>query len=242
MNVLNFAAFLNILHYLHRLSFLGVMRLLCLPVSGGRAAQGDMERELTKLAADNACTARKGAKTRRFKLARGLATIQMREGRKLAPSELITACGEWFERSRPFLEPKETFEEHLAALIAQVSKVRVPTGEGALAVARAKVAKLSVSDLPAIPDCPAAPETWKRLAAIHRELSVANGGNTHFLSYRDAAQAIGVSPQQAHDITFTLEAFGVFKIVDKGQAGPNGGKAAEFLYLLPEAEGRLLDL
>ena len=209
------------------------------PAFERQAIESDIEQELKKLAACNACTARKGAKTRRFRLARELATIQMREGRKLAPSEVMTACREWFELSRRFLEPKATFEEHLAALIAEMGKALVPTGEGALARARAKVAKLSVSDLPAIPDWPVAPETWRRLAAIHRELSAANGGNTHFLSYRNAARAIGVSPQQAHDITLTLEAFGVIKIVDKGQAGPGSQKAAEFLYLLGWQDGPL---
>ena len=212
------------------------------PASEGQAVEGDIEEELKRLAGCNACTARKGAKTRRFKLARELATIQMREGRKLAPSEVITACGEWFKLSRPFLEPKETFEEHLTALIAEVGKALVPTGEGALERAIAKVSNLSLSDLPAIPDWPVAPEKWRRLAAIHRELSAANGGNTHFLSYRDAAQAIGVSPQHAHNITLTLEGFGVIKIVDKGQAGTNRRKAAEFLYLLSisEEEGLIL--
>jgi len=198
--------------------------------------EGDLEQELKKLAARNACTARKGAKARRFKLARELATIQMREGRKLAPSEVVTAFREWFELSRPFLEPKATFEEHLATLIAEMGKVLVPTGEGALETAIAKVLSLSLSDLPEIPDWAVAPETWRRLAAIHRELSAANGGNPHFLSYRDAAQAIGVSPKQAHDITLTIEGFGVIKIVSKGDARPNGGKAAEFRYLLPQSE------
>jgi hypothetical protein len=74
------------------------------------------------------------------------------------------------------------------------------------------------------------------LAAIHRELSAANGGNPHFLSYRDAAEAIGVRPQQAHDITGALVVFEVIEIVNKGDARPNGGKAAEFRYLLPQSE------
>ena len=41
------------------------------------------------------------------------------------------------------------------------------------------------------------------------------------------------------DITLTLEAFGVIKIVDKGQAGPGSQKAAEFLYLLGWQDGPL---
>src|SRR5215813_13338133 len=51
-------------------------------------------------------------------------------------------------------------------------------------------------------------------------------------SYRDAAKADnGLSHQLAYDITFAFELLGFIKIVDKGKAGSNGGKAAEFRYL-----------
>ena len=118
----------------------------------------------------------------------------------------------------------------------------MPIGDGVLARVAAEVSKLLVADLPEIPGFPDAPETWGRLAAIHRELSAANEGNTHFLSYRDAGEAIGVSPQQAHDITLALETLGVIKIENKGQAGPGSRRAAEFLYLLPANEDDELEL
>ena len=46
----------------------------------------------------------------------------------------------------------------------------------------------------------------------------------------------GLSHQEAHTITFALASLGVIKIVSKGDAGPNGRKAAEFHYLLPPNE------
>lgn len=112
--------------------------------------------------------------------------------------------------------------------------MRYPTGENTLSLALENVSKLSLSVLPQIPDYPDADENCRRLAALHRELSQKNGG-THFLSYRDAAKVVpGMTHQQAYDITAVLERCGVIKIEDKGRAGPNSRRAAEFRYLLPE--------
>ena len=46
----------------------------------------------------------------------------------------------------------------------------------------------------------------------------------------------GLSYQEAHTTTFAPASLGVIKIVSKGDAGPNGTKAAEFHYLLPPNE------
>jgi hypothetical protein len=57
----------------------------------------------------------------------------------------------------------------------------------------------------------------------------------YFLSYRDAAKAHkGLSRQLAYDVTLAFDRLGIIEIVDKGKAGANGGKAAEFRYLLPQ--------
>ena len=78
--------------------------------------------------------------------------------------------------------------------------------------------------------------TFGEPGALHRALSSANG-STHFLSYRDAAKAVpGMSHQEAHDITRALQRCGVIAIEDKGKAGSNSPKAAEFRYLLPLIE------
>jgi hypothetical protein len=146
--------------------------------------------------------------------------------------ELTVAFDEWYCRSLPFLDPAKTRDDYLAAFLSEWRKVRVPTGEGALAAAGEKVRKLAPDELPIIPKKPDACETWRRLAALHRELSIANGGKTHFLSYRDAGEVIGVTHQQAHDITGALYVLEVIDIVNNGEAKPHGGKAAEFRYLL----------
>ena len=83
---------------------------------------------------------------------------------------------------------------------------------------------------------PAAPESWRRLTALHRELSRLCANGKHFLSYRDAAKAYeGLSAQSAYNITLALDRLGVIKIVCKGKARSNRGKAAEFRYLLPQS-------
>ena len=75
---------------------------------------------------------------------------------------------------------------------------------------------------------PEAGESWRRLAALHCKLSrrTTNKHKTYFLSYRDAAKAVpGLTHQQAHDMTFTLERFGVIKVVSKGVASPKRRKS-----------------
>src|SRR4029434_5284795 len=55
-------------------------------------------------------------------------------------------------------------------------------------------------EVPEILVYPSAPQSWRRMAALHRELSRPSANGTHFLSYRDAAKAcVGLSHQQAHD-------------------------------------------
>src|SRR5262249_7959185 len=133
----------------------------------------------------------------------------------------------------------KTHEHHLESFFAELTKVRVATGGGdTINKALASVFKLSASELPAIPGMPDAPETWRRLAALHRKLARASiqKDKTYFWSYRDAAKASrDLSAQRAHDITAALQRLGVIKIVRVGIARPHGRKAAEFRYLLPTA-------
>ena len=81
---------------------------------------------------------------------------------------------------------------------------------------------------------PNAPESWRRLAALHRELSRLCGTPGYFLSYRDAARVLDeMSHQEAYEITGALATLGVIEFVNNGKPGLNSGKAAEFQYLLP---------
>jgi hypothetical protein len=138
----------------------------------------------------------------------------------------------------PFLDPAKTREDYEAKFLSEFPKVRVGTGEGTLATALENVAKLSCDQLPAIPEKPDAPETWRRLLALHRELSHLRAKATYFLAYRDAAKVFdGMSHQQAFDITGALFMFGVIDFVSKGKASLKSRKAAEFRNLRAKTQG-----
>ena len=200
------------------------------PVSEGQR----VELELNRLATANACTcAEDSAETKRFKLARDLRGLEGEIGRKLTPAEVRRACDEWERLSLPFLEWGD--EDHFVMLLAEVAKVRVPTGEGdTLNKALERVSKLPDSDLPVIPGYPDARKTLRKLAALHREISRLCGGKVYFLSYRNAAKVYNeLSPQSAHKLSLALERCDVIKIVHKGKPGLKTRKATEFRYLLP---------
>jgi hypothetical protein len=198
------------------------------PVSEGQA----LENELRALAVRNACTQLNTARTRRFKLLRDVKDVQKQIGRKLQAAELETAFDEWYRLSLKFLDPAKTRDCYEAKFLSEFAKVRFATGEGRLATALENVAKLSPSQLPIIPGKPNAPESWRRLLALHYELGRLRARRTYFLSYRDAARVFdGMTHQQAFDITGALFTLGVIRFVSKGKAGLNSGKAAEFRNL-----------
>jgi hypothetical protein len=174
---------------------------------------------------------------KRFKLARDVSAFEKQIGEKLGNEELVQVLTEWHRLSEPSLNPKETRNDHLTAFLAELHKVRVPTGEGTLPKALENIEKLSLPELPMIPGYPGAPEPTRRLAALHRELSRLCGGGIYFLSYRDAAKAYdGLNHQEAHTITLALARLGVIKIESKGKAGLKSREAAEFRYLLPHSD------
>jgi CHC2 zinc finger len=207
------------------------------PVSEGQGLNGEVEKELRGLATRNACThAEDVPEKKRFKLARDLAAVQKRIGRDLSLAEIKRTCDRWEGASTPFVGLWDDDDYHFTKLLAELPKVRVPTGEGdTLNKALEAVSKLSLHQLPEIPGCAVAPERWRRIAALHRELSRLGANGKYFLSYRDAYA--GLSHQQAYDITTgALVRAGVIRIDNKGRAGLNSSKAAEFRYLLPQTE------
>jgi hypothetical protein len=208
-------------------------------VSNGQSLDKQEEQMLKALAAANRCTECGTAKKRLWKLMRDLAAIEKGIGRELQISERITAFDEWYQVSQSFLDPEKTREDYLAEFLAGLGKVQVPTGEGdKLNKALKAVAKLKVAELPSIPALPNAPESWRRVAALHRELSRLCGNKAYFLTCRDTAKASpGLNHQTAYNINLTLASpqLGVIKIVSRGKAGPNSRKAAEFRYLLSES-------
>jgi hypothetical protein len=209
------------------------------PVSEGQGLDKELEKELRGLATRNACMrAEDISEKKRFKLARDLAAVQKRIGRDLTLAEIKRTCDKWEVASTPFLGWDDD-DHHFTKLLAELTKVRVPTAEGdTLNKALEAVSKLSLHQLPEIPGCAVAPERWRRIAALHRELSRLGANGKYFLSYRDAAKVYaGLSHQQAYDITTgALVRAGVIRIDNKGRAGLNSSKAAEFRYLLPQTE------
>jgi len=208
------------------------------PVSNGQGLDAEKQRLLESFGDRNACT-RTGDKAdrKRFKLARDVSAVEKGIGRQLSIDELRIPLDEWHRLSQPFLDPAKTRDDYWIAFLAELEKVRVPTGEGALAKALDDVSKLSLDELPVIPGYANAPEKCRRLMALHRELHRLSANGTYFLSYRDAAKACkGLSHQEAHTITGALVRLGVIKILSKGEAGLNGAKAAVFQYLLPDTE------
>jgi hypothetical protein len=144
---------------------------------------------------------------------------------------------EWYRLSQPFLDPGKTRDDYLAAFLAELGKVRVPTGDGdTLKKALEHVSTLSVSELPVIPDYVDAPESWRRIAALHRELSrrSTNKNKTYFLSCRDAASVFpSLSHQKAYTINLALAELGVVKIVRTGDKRL-GGKLRNFDISCPK--------
>jgi hypothetical protein len=124
-------------------------------------------------------------------------------------------------------------DDHFTMFLAELAKVRLPTGEGDTVKALENASTLSDSDLPQIPGYADARKPVRKLAALHREMSRLCDGKIYFLSYRDAAKICNeLSHQSAHTITLALVRAGVIEIVRKGKAGLNSTKAAEFRYLL----------
>jgi hypothetical protein len=200
------------------------------PVSNSQ----EFEKQLMDLASCNACIAPNTARKRRWKLLRDLHALQKRISRNVASDELMKTFEQWYRVSQPNLDRKKTRNDYLAAFLAELGKVRVPTGEGdELKKALGHVLTFSVFDLPVLPEMAHAPENWRRLAALHRELARQSANGTYFLSCRDAAKASpGLSHQTAYNINLALDQVGVIKIVRVGDARP-GGKASMFRYLLP---------
>ena len=166
------------------------------PVSNSQ----ELEKELEELAKCNACTERDTARERRWQLVRDLNAVEKRIARKLNPDEAMRTFDNWYGLSQPYLDSKKTRDEYLAKFFAELGKVRVPTGEGeALKKALEHVWTLSVFELPGLPGIAHAPESWRRLAALHRELARQSANGTYFLGCRDAAKA---SPGLIHQTAY----------------------------------------
>ena len=209
------------------------------PMSNGQEPEKDLlaEKDLKGLATRNACTAHNTARKRRWQLVRDLKAVELRWG-ALDTTEPILTFDQWYRLSMPFLDSQKTRDDYMALFLAEFGKVRVPTGEGkTITEALACVSGLSCFKLPMISNLPDAPESWRRIAALHRDLSRRSANGIYFLTCRDAAKAFpGLSHQTAYNINLALAQLGVVEIVHKGDARPTGGRASQFRYLLHKAD------
>ena len=85
---------------------------------------------------------------------------------------------------------------------------------------------------------PNAPESLRRIAALHRELSRRSRekDKRYLLGCRDAAKAHpGLSKSEAAIINNALVQLGAIRPVRPGEQVP-GGRASEYRYLLPQSE------
>jgi hypothetical protein len=195
------------------------------PVSNGQGP----EKELEALAAECACIRGKDSPSEKiFELARGVRALEKKGGWRLETSERLFVFKKWHEASKPFLDDTN---DYLAEFLAAIPKVRVPKGEGdTINKAIEKVLKLSVAELPTIVQVPGAPEAWRRIFALHCELSRVSTkkDKAYFLSSRYAAKVRpGLSHQTAAKINLALAEVGAIEIVRPGD-NRKGGKATEF--------------
>jgi hypothetical protein len=201
------------------------------PVSSSQ----ELEKELEELAEGNACTERDTARKRRWKIVCDLTAVEKGISRKLTADELMRTFDKWYKASAPYLDPEKSRDNYLAAFLAELGKVRVPTGEGeSLKKALERVSALPITDLPEIPGMPEAHESWRRVVALHRELARGSANGIYFLSCRDAAKAHHcLNKDSAWNINHALASrLGVISFMRVGDVRP-GGKASEFRYLLP---------
>jgi hypothetical protein len=160
-----------------------------------------------------------------------LVAIEKRISRKLNPDELMLTFDKWYFTWYCYLDSNKTRDDYCYRFLAELGKVRLPTGKGE--TLKTALARILASPLPEISGRPDAPKSWRGLLALHRELARQSANGTYFLSCRDAAKAhASLNKDSANQINRALDRLGAIKLVRVGSARP-GGDASEFRYLLP---------
>jgi hypothetical protein len=181
-----------------------------------------------------ACPKKGNERRSRFELAREVRAFAQCLGRQLSFGEQVTAFNGWYEKGKPNMTTD--YDNQLALFLREQASVKKPKG-GDVEFRRMvlTVAKLPVSELPVISAFEGeAPETWRRVAALHREKARQAKGGVYELSSRDTANALeGWDHQAAHALNDVLAEAGVIKKAENGAAGKQRGKATKWRYLLP---------
>jgi len=191
------------------------------------SSRQELEEQLKTLAGKNAVGLDDEETEKRWQLARDERAVELAIERALTISEQTLMLDEWIRLS---MVDSRKRDEHLAAFIVEVRKVRVPTGQSdTVDKAADRVSKLSIPQLVQIPGMPNAPESFRRVATMHREMFRLTGETVYFLGCRDAAKAFaGLTHQMANNINAILVKQKVIKIVESGTAI----RATRYTYLL----------
>jgi len=181
-----------------------------------------------------ACPKKGNERRSRFELAREVRAFTQCLGRQLTFGEQVTAFNAWYEKGKPNM--KTGYDKQLAMFLREQACVKKPKG-GDVAFRRIvqKVASLPASELPVISAFGGeAPESWRRIAALHCEKAKQAKGGNYELSSRDTASALeGWDHRDAHALNNALAEAGVIEKVENGAAGKRKGIATKWRYLLP---------
>jgi hypothetical protein len=123
-----------------------------------------------------------------------------------------------------------------AAYLGAFEKVKTPMIRNIIVTAISNVAGLGLRDLPDIPGYSLASGNYKRILALHREMSLLSGGKEYFLSRRSMQEVAHgkVNRYEVGNVCVLLEVYGQIKIVDRGKPRQGPGKgAARYRYIGP---------
>jgi len=187
---------------------------------------------LLEIADSVVCHEKGKAHSLQFELARQVRRFET-EHVRLSNNELRRIHRRWFSASTAL--PMELTEvESFGDFIDRLRKVRIIPGTTGDTLLLAKERALSLP-LPAIPGFIDAPDSMRKIAALHRELQRASNSAPHFCTAEDAREFAGLKHKiEAHRIQSRLadDRMGVLRCVKRGDPH-KGGRPTLWLFLLP---------
>jgi hypothetical protein len=189
--------------------------------------------DLFKIANSLACRENGKGHRAQFQLARYVRRLEMDTGQPLNNDELRDVHRRWFSASTA-LPAEATEAEAFGEFIDRLRKVRIIPGTtgDTLRLAKQRARTLPLPEIPGFTD---APDSMRKIAALHRELQRASNGAPHFCTAEDAREFAALKHKtEAHRIQLRLadDRLGVLRCVKRG-VPRKGGKPTLWLYLLP---------
>jgi hypothetical protein len=189
--------------------------------------------DLFEIAKSLACREKGKGHRAQFQLARYVRRFEMETGRPLDNDELRAVHRRWFSASTA-LPAEATEAEAFGEFIDRLRKVRILPGTtgDTLRLAKQRARALPLPEIPGFTD---APDSMRKIAALHRELQRVTSDAPHFLTAEDAREFAALKHKiKAHRIQLRLadDRLGVLRCVKRGDPR-KGGKPTLWLYLLP---------